>query len=1453
MNVDAAGNDLPGIDRLRVEDLVYKELADAVWLAAATQRCEPEAEPETTPAAKPFAGPPPADSGPAAEPPARDWLDGHVTTAAPAPRREEDVVRLLPAIGDGAPAATELLRRSAEIVRALRPLRRKVPSADQDEVILDEVATAERAAQDGLWLPVTKPDTTRWLDLTVVVDTGPSMAIWRSTVTAFLSLVQQLGAFRTIQLRLLDTHRSAGGSPTIPALRGGTPGTPVRGPAELLDPSGRRIVLVVSDCVSECWRTEQVSPMLCRWGTTMPVAVLNPLPQWQWGRRGLALHRARLTVPGSLRPNGRWGLELPDAWSLADPGSLIPAGTVPVPILELEPRWLGWWARLVAGQHSSSANAMVLLANPAGWPPRPETPAGTAPAGDRDAQAEVLRFLSVASPPAYRLATLLAAVPVSMPIARFVQAELIPDSGPAHLAEVFNSGLLHPPDPGTDERSWEAVTFDINDSVRQVLLSGARRSETAKVIRLVAERFGVLGRVRAALDKPDATPDPDLTADNAYLVAIERTVMRALSGPYLSRADRLSQSTSSHQPAPVTLSSETATRASKNTVSENMPDVAEHAELPSQRSATSIADPETPVVDRTGPTDPTPVVPYDPAPAVGLPPKERRTDGNPPVWGNVPPRNPNFTGRTELLEELDRRLETGTTAILPAALHGMGGIGKTHMAVEYIYRHLAKYDVVWWIQAAQVGQVRAGLTELARRLRLPGASEANAAVPEVLEALRLGDPYDRWLLVFDAAESPETIRHYFPSNGPGDILITSRNPDWASIARPLEITVFNRAESIELLKRRGPEIDEGEADQLAEALGDLPLAIEQAAAWRAETGMPVREYLRLFDEKVAEILDTSAPSGYEVSVAAAWNVSFDALKHRSPAAHQLLQVCAFFAPEPISRALFAGARGVSISPELDVALRDPMQLGRAIRDINRYGLAKIDHRNNTLQLHRLVQLVLRNRMSPQQREVMQHGAHVLLASYDPNDPLSPDQWPRYQTVLPHVFSSELTDCDDPWVRQLVINLMKYLYFWGDHEEAAAVATAARDRWTQRLGEADSQVLEAASQLGMFLWALGRYPEAARVNQRTLELCRARSGDNSEDTIIAELRVAVDMKARGDFAAARTLNEEIHTRVRAQFGDDDPVTLQTAHDLGVSLRLCGEYQRALELDEYTYQRRAEVFGQDHLDTLNTRSGLAMDRRELGDYQLARDEHEWLATRVRDLLGEDKADTLRRYGYLAVARRKVGDHEGALGLSRKALETYRRRYGRQHPVAMACAIDHANDLRHADDLEGAWQLGQETFELYRAMLGETHPYTLSAAVNLAVTLRLRGDVEAARQLNERSLDRLRAALGPDHPHALVCAIDLASDAATLGETDTALTLGQDATERADRVLGAEHPITLAGRLNVAMDLRMLGRTQEADARHADVVGGFRRVLGERHPATQDAVRGLRANCDIDPLPL
>lgn len=1429
--------------------LSWSEVGDAVWLASVTRpKWRARGDEPVESAARPqddaeIPEPPPAgpESKPHSEPvPGSNPTDLPDATARPDQGAADDQ-RVDPPAARG-PAEIESTRHdvlgrastlpeAAAIVRALRPLRRLVPSRPPDDVELDEERTAERAVQDGLWLPATRPTRRRWLDLTLVVDAHPATALWRSQVLAFEELLVRVGAFRTVRRRLLDLREG------VPVLLGGAARTVARSHREVIDSTGRRVILLLTGGIGATWQGDAYAPVLADWGRSMPTAVVNLRRQHHWRRSGLAVQRARITTHGTLHPNAQWSFDLLDAWLEPDRSPAAQRRAVPVPVLEMRSRWLTRWAQLLTGRGDGPLDATVLLAH--------DSPVGSdfaQPAGESISPLDrVNMFLATASPPARRLATLLAAVPVSLPVAQLIRSELVPVAETEHVAEVLTSGLFAPASdsPG----GWDKITFDADEGVREELLRGARRSETALVIRLVVDRcggsVGNLGHVMAALDDPDATPHPDASDIRIEDIKLERIVMTALGGPYLGRAAQLAQRI-----------------ANSTSASENMPNpdsgvgvttepnrpVGVDAKAPAPAGEQTLADSVAPF--------PSPLLT---SPWPRLSSFERQDSDTPPVWGNIPQRNPNFTGRSEMLGELEERLTAGTTAVLPAALHGMGGIGKTQLAVEYIYRHLRDYDLVWWIQAAQATQIRAGLTELAQALGLPGGAEANTALPAVREALRTGNPLRKWLLVFDAAEGPEVVRPFFPASGPGDILVTSRNPDWASVASPLGVTTFERSESIELLRRRGPDVDEADAERLAEVLGDLPLAVEQAAAWRAETGMPVSEYLRLFEEKVAEILDTSTPTGYDLSVAAAWTVSFDELRGRSPAAHQLLQVCAFFSPEPIPRSLFTGVRGTIIAPELDAALRDPMQLGRAIRDISRYGLAKIDHRNSTLQLHRLVQLVLRNRMAPQHEAEFRHGAHQLLANVDPNDPLSATQWQRYSDLLPHAYAANLIECGEGWGRQLIINLVDFLYRWGDHKEAVELAERTLAAWSERLGEDDPQTLQVGTMLGFLYWNVGRYADAARLRRRTLDIRREVDGENSDDTLSAQLSVAADLRTTGDFAAGAEMTATVCEMAKSLFGEDDPTALNAARRHAISLRMTSQYQAALALDEDTLKHAVEVFGPDHPETLNLQTGIILDRRELGDYVRVRDDERRHVEHVRRVLGENTANSLRRQAYFAVDLRKAGDHAAALEMSKTSLNQFLIRYGQNNFEVMACTLAYSIDLRHAGNHRDARALGEEMVERYRQNLGDDHPYTWSSAVDLGVTMRLLGEPAAARSLDERSFERLRILLGPDHSLAIVAAINLASDHAALGDAETAITVGTEALERSERVLGTDHPTTLAASLNLSFDLRRAGREDDASTRYVDALTRYRRMLGEQHPAAVTAAKGVRANCDIDPLPL
>ncbi len=375
-----------------------------------------------------------------------------------------------------------------------------------------------------------------------------------------------------------------------------------------------------------------------------------------------------------------------------------------------------------------------------------------------------------------------------------------------------------------------------------------------------------------------------------------------------------------------------------------------------------------------------------------------------------------------------------------------------------------------------------------------------------------------------------------PLGGSGHVIITSRNPRWSSVATTVEVDVFRREESQVLLTRRAPALTSEETDCLAEELGDLPLALEQAAAWMAESGMRVPEYLGLLREKRIELMEVSSAGDYRLPVTAAWNLSLDHLARENPSAMLVLQLCALFAPEPIPRSFLAAGEPISAAPELSAVLEDPIRLGNAIRHVHRYALARIDARADTIQLHRLVQAVLVERMTADERSVMRTVVHQLLAASDPRDPMDRTTWPRYAVLHPHLVASEATTtAADDRVRDLVVHVARYHHHRGNRQVSLEIAQRAHDSWRQILGEDAPQTLRIAHWLAYVLYSVGRYPDAARLNSRLLAVHEATAAKDLKGLLGTLQAIAADRRIEGKFRESLELSRDLHDRYIESYG------------------------------------------------------------------------------------------------------------------------------------------------------------------------------------------------------------------------------------------------------------------------------------------------------------------------------
>ncbi|TKK89312.1 tetratricopeptide repeat protein [Herbidospora galbida] len=825
----------------------------------------------------------------------------------------------------------------------------------------------------------------------------------------------------------------------------------------------------------------------------------------------------------------------------------------------------------------------------------------------------------------------------------------------------------------------------------------------------------------------------------------------------------------------------------------------------------------------------------------------------PPIW-NVGPRNNTFTGRSTAMETLRDQL-VGLNRTIPQpqqiiALHGLGGVGKTQVALEYAHRFRADYDLVWWISAEQPDFINTALAELATKLGLRYGDSVVAGAEAAREALRVGQM--RWLLIFDNAD-PEDVQNHLPG-GAGHVLATSRNRAWADVAAPLEVDVFSQEESLEHFNRRVPSLDREGALAVAVELGHLPLAIEQAAAWLAETAVPASEYLAQLRQG-AELLLTEPPRGYPLPVALTWNISLARLKERSPAAVRLLQLCAFFAAEPISQELIYSNEMMRALLKYDPSLLgEKVMIGRLIREVTRFALAKVDPATNTIQLHRLVQTVIRNQMTKEETESTSHEVHDILVGARPTkgDVDDPANWPRYDIIWPHLLPSEAENCVEEETRKLLIERVRYYIQRGEYTNALDLGQRLADFWEAKFGQIERQRLLLLNNVSNAHRWLGKPQTSLRLSEWTLAQQHALLGDDHPHTLATRGTLGADLRANGEFDKALEFDRKTYELWRELYGEDHNKTLNAANNLAVSYRLIGDCFSARDLDEDTYERMKQVLGPLHPNTLSTAQNLARDLREVGDYH---ESAEWLATTIgayKDALSDDDIELLRAEKSLSVSLRKAGRQEEAFVIAERVAERFQRRYP-SHPETPAALLELASCRSALEDKAGAYELAEVTRQRYAELFWAGHPYARVAANNVAIYLRALGRPEDALRLGEETLEAFRHHLGPNHPFALTCMINVANCRSDLGDHQRAEAHFRESREGLVKTLGERHPDTIVCQADLAITLLESGRTAQAGELQARTLDAMAARLGDAHPLIASLKSWKRINRDLEPQPI
>jgi hypothetical protein len=853
--------------------------------------------------------------------------------------------------------------------------------------------------------------------------------------------------------------------------------------------------------------------------------------------------------------------------------------------------------------------------------------------------------------------------------------------------------------------------------------------------------------------------------------------------------------------------------------------------------------------------------------------------GNAPALTSKPvrllPRPAFLSGREDLLAELDARLaRVGGEGPLIVALCGLGGVGKTSLALEYAHHHLADVGVAWQFAAHDLTVLEAEFSELAAQLGAWDIADTRSPVASVHGVLAAFSA--EWLLVFDNVQERASVERFLPPAGPGQVVITSQNPNWPH-GQALEVRPLGAGAAADFLVSRTGDRDWQAAQELASELGGLPLALEQAAAYILATGGTLARYLGLFKERRADMLSRGEPTGYSGTVATTWALAFARLEQSVPSAVGLLRLLAFCAPEAIPLSLLlvprpglASQHGAEVAPILKPLLEDELAATDAVAALHRYSLVTLAADGLVL-VHRLVQAVTADQMPSELAGAWRQAAAVVIAAAIPHDTRQPENWPACAALLPHVQIAVAADSD------AMAGMADYLASLGSYAAARELQHRVAAAREQVLGPEDRRTLDAQGDFANFaglagdaagardqfamlvpIWERVRGPEhpdtlatrgnlaqwtgeagnaagARDQNAALVPIMERVAGPEQSNTLAARTNLAAWTGEAGDAAGARDQYAALVPMIEQVLGPEHPHTLTARESLGYWTAKAGDTAKGRRQYAAVLAIRERMLGSEHPDTLNSRISLAAFTAEAGDVARARDQYAALVPIVERVLGPRHPRTLATRGHAADVTGEAGNVTGARDQYAALVPIMEKMLGPGHPRTLAARANFARWTGEAGAAEGARAQYAALLLVREEVSGPEHPDTLTVRGNLARWTGLAGDAEGARDQFAALLPIHESVLDPRHPDSLITRGNLANWTGQTGDAAKARRQYAELLRIWERVHGAEHPQTLAARANLAHWTGEAGDAEGARAQYANLLPAREQVCGPEHPDT------------------
>src|SRR5260370_1314698 len=566
-----------------------------------------------------------------------------------------------------------------------------------------------------------------------------------------------------------------------------------------------------------------------------------------------------------------------------------------------------------------------------------------------------------------------------------------------------------------------------------------------------------------------------------------------------------------------------------------------------------------------------------------------------PAFSNLPAeRNPYFTGRAEVLDALHQKLSVGKYVALTQAISGLGGIGKTQIALEYACRYSNSYHDMLWTSADRHAALVASYETLARRLRLREREERDPN--KVVAALkRWLAEHKGWLLVLDNVEELSLVNRFIPPDRQGAVVLTTRRQVTEPVAQAIEVDALSEEDgALFLLKRTRRLALEGSledastehvtvAHRIARQLCGLPLALDQAGSYVLETGSSVAAYLELFRHREQMLLQRrgTVPTDHPQSVTTTFTLAFERVQQRSEAAHELLRFCAFLAPDAIAEELLS-VRADTPGPFFQPISADPLALNEALEVLCTFSLTRRHSESKTISMHRLVQAVVKDGLHEQERQHwLTHVIEVLNAAFPE---AQPETWGQCQRFVPHVLAcvplTEGWEIPHPALASLLHKAACYLYDQAHYAEAEPLFQLACHIREQALGPDHPQVACLLYGLAVLFSKQGKYEEAEPLFPRAWRIWEKTFGPDHPEVANSLYGLAILYYEQSRDEEAEPLFHRAWRIWEKTFGPDHRQVAYALYGLAILYKKQGRYEEAEPLFHQVWGVWEQAFGPDH---------------------------------------------------------------------------------------------------------------------------------------------------------------------------------------------------------------------------------------------------------------------------------